>query len=228
MQFRKAVLFSFIISTFIFLVKSHADNMQSNDVFFSAPVVYSKTTMTNAPVGSIVFDPSVGVFYGLSQTGPASLTTSWVPFNSSVLSGVGSTASATGGSGHGSTNTKIRHFSNGTSSTAVAYVSDSVNGDTFTILSPGVYSIVSHDNHNVATTVYTGISRNSLNLTTSIISIPSTELLDLNASLGGSSYGTATWTGTLNAGDIIRAHTDGVPTATLPYLVRFFITKVSN
>lgn len=109
------------------------------------------------------------------------------------------------GNGAGSTNTKIRRFTTQmTSVGANVYADSAANGASFTINAPGIYSIVYGDGR-LATAANIGISLNSSQLTTSIISINIADRLGLTDSQinsGSSCVAVAR----LSAGDIVRPH----------------------
>lgn len=114
------------------------------------------------------------------------------------------------GNGHGSTNTVIRRWTNEieTLGTAITYINSAVNGDSFTINEPGIYSISYVDRETGGGAAF-GISRNSSQLTTSIVSINAADRLASTLAQSGAEDQTVSWTGYLAAGDVIRAHTDG-------------------
>lgn len=135
--------------------------------------------------------------------------------------------------GRGSTNTVIRRFTTIKTSigTAITYTDSATLGSTFTINESGVYSITTVEGGNVTNGhIYAGISKNSVNLTTSIAAVPNTERLSaygFNGTVGGSSFGTSTWTGPLAIGDVIRPHVMAEDPAVAADSM-FIITKVSN
>jgi hypothetical protein len=187
---------------------------------FAAPLVLDKSQIQNQlPFGSIIYDKATLSFQGLDNTG------AWVIF------GVSTTAPRSElivnqGSGHGSTNTTIRRFSNvvKNSGAGITYASSATLGDTFTINEAGVYSISYTDQNSAASTCF-GISVNSTQLTTSITGInASNQVMGTCASSGTESNVSATLA--LNAGDIIRAHTNGSPDMTAADN-KFRITKVN-
>lgn len=130
----------------------------------------------------------------------------------------------TTGAGHGSTNTKIRRIETAHTNLgkAISVTHSATAGTSFKINESGIYAIEYTEQHNALFAA--GISRNSAELTTSVGSLTASTLLGLsyNAADDGASV---SWTGWLNAGDIIRPHTDAAPAATTIF-VRFNITKV--
>lgn len=128
---------------------------------------------------------------------------------------------------HGSTNTKIRRFATTVESrgTAITYADSGTLGGSFTINEPGVYAIA-YSELRAGASCLMGISRNSTQLTTGINGITNADVLAISenaadhpAQCGGAFI--------LDAGDVIRAHTDGNPGSTDVY-VRFTITKLGD
>lgn len=133
---------------------------------------------------------------------------------------------AVGGSGHGSTNDKIRCFTSATSQgSGIEYSSDAVNGDSFTIMENGVYAISYTDSHSSAAAF--GVSVNSTELTTAIQSILSANhVVESESPAGG--VGCAAVSLVLVPGDVVRAHTEGTLSSANANFVKFRITKVSS
>jgi hypothetical protein len=128
------------------------------------------------------------------------------------------------GNGHGATNTKIRRFTNSTTTgTAITYTDSAANGATFTVNEAGVYAIAYTDRHSSA--AYFGISLNSASLTTSIASISTAERLV--SATAPSDAANCSATVKLAAGDVIRPHTDGSLTS-VTAMVQLVITQVSK
>jgi hypothetical protein len=194
------------------------------------------------------YDPTTGVFSlwpnaapsatnggaWVGKTGMGAQTTSGyfdvvVSENAAMVSAQNPRSSVriSNGNGFGSTNTKIRRFSTTVSSTgtAITYADSAADGATFIINESGVYA-VSYSDLNSGAGAKHGISVNSTQLTTSIASITNADILAVSVSATGSEA-TTSYTGIFNAGDVVRAHTDGTQDATSGG-VRFTITKVSN
>lgn len=130
--------------------------------------------------------------------------------------------------GMGSTNTKIRRFTTAVSNygTAITYADSAANGASFTINEDGVYAVTYNDAS--STQMDIGISLNSSQLTTSINSITITDALVKGGTGSASSGpGSTSWCGVLNAGDIIRAHSDGQTSGNTAFC-SFTITQVSR
>ena len=114
--------------------------------------------------------------------------------------------------GRGSTNTCIRRYTNTQVNTggAITYRDSSTLGSSFTVNVAGLYAIFVTDS-NPSSYVMTGISRNSVNLTSSILLLPAAERLavaEINLATGSfnEAVAQASWLGYLAAGDVIRPH----------------------
>lgn len=113
-----------------------------------------------------------------------------------------------GNTGHGSTNTKIRRFTNlTTTGTAMTATQSAANGDSITVNEEGIYSMAYLDKAGGGVE-QVGISKNSNELTTSFFSITqANQLGGIQASAGAN--GLATVITRLVPGDVIRGHTAG-------------------
>lgn len=110
--------------------------------------------------------------------------------------------------GYGSTNTFIRRFSTTVSSTGsdITYADSVTAGGSFTIVTKGLYSISYTDNFSSSADF--GLSLNSTQLTTNIVSITTADRLISERTIGGNAPAAVSWTGVLNANDVVRAHGD--------------------
>jgi len=112
--------------------------------------------------------------------------------------------------GYGSTNTRIRRFTTTVTNTGsdITYADSAANGASFTINTSGIYSISYSDSFTV--TGCLGISLNSSQLTTNVISITTADILDITSNNYGAGNwpDSAHWTGYLAATSVVRAHTD--------------------
>jgi hypothetical protein len=116
--------------------------------------------------------------------------------------------------GHGSTNNKIRRFTNSaTTGTDITYADSATLGATFTINTAGLYAI-SYADFCTAASAAIGISLNSSQLTTTIGIITTANRLLSVSTPTANLRGTLTVIARLAATDVIRAHTDGTPDAT--------------
>lgn len=126
--------------------------------------------------------------------------------------------------GYGSTNTKIRRYTNVVlnQGTDISYTDSAVLGALFTINTAGVYAI-SITEISVGATFF-GVSLNTVAPTTSIGGIAQTEVLAASGA-GAGVAGNASVVVYLPAGSLVRPHTDGAAsTGTLQF---FTITRVS-
>lgn len=121
----------------------------------------------------------------------------------------------TSGNGHGSTNTAIRRFSTieiQTNTQDVTYADSGTDGMSVTILRTGMYFIQYGDQLSSASAAL-GISIDSSQLTTSINSITSTDRAASVVATSNACRQVAV-VRRLNAGQIVRCHTDGTPNNT--------------
>lgn len=114
-----------------------------------------------------------------------------------------------GGTSFGSTATAIRCFTTilRISGPDIVYRSDSVNGDSFTIASDGIYAMQWVDAPVGDTNVHElGFSVNSTQLTTEPSSCALSTIITFALNTNSTTYVNASATWPLYAGDIIRAH----------------------
>ena len=134
----------------------------------------------------------------------------------------------TTGAGHGNpTNVAWRRFNSGTTiGTAITYLDTAADGAKLTINEDGVYAISYVDSAAAAVCIY-GISLNSAEPTTSIVSITAASRLGYTTSQSAGNGTQLGWTGILSAGDVIRPHDSTLCNSTAG-LERFQIVKVSD
>jgi hypothetical protein len=128
------------------------------------------------------------------------------------------------GNGHGSTNTKIRRFTNSVvTGTDITYADSAANGMSLTINVDGIYSISYTDGSNAAS--WFGISLNATG-TDNIFATTAAQRL-VSCENGAAIVGAENCSVTvrLSAGDVVRAHTDGDPTGTTDE-VQLTITQI--
>lgn len=117
------------------------------------------------------------------------------------------------GNGFGSTNTKIRRFTNSrkdTGGTIISYADSATNGMSVTVHMPGLYEIQYADSR-AATAQFFGISVNTSALATSIAALTYAQgYRAISNAPAGNRNTMCVATINLAAGDIIRAHTDGL------------------
>jgi hypothetical protein len=132
----------------------------------------------------------------------------------------------TTGNGHGSTNTKIRRFSTQVrnTGTSITYAENSATGASFTINEAGIYTISYHDRHTTLDNY--GISLNSSELTTNILSITAADILAQDV-LDSNGSGVSV-TVRLAKDDVIRPHTGGLVANATAANVWFHITQVAR
>lgn len=130
--------------------------------------------------------------------------------------------------GYGSTNTKIRRFTNTVTNTGsdITYADSAANGASFTINTTGKYAI-SHTDQFTTGGGHAGISINSNQLTTNIGSITASHIGATGYVANANETICAAVTLDLTAGDVVRAHTNGEAAGTLTNATQFTITRVA-
>lgn len=128
--------------------------------------------------------------------------------------------------GYGSTNTKIRRFTNVVTNQGsdITYADSAALGASFTINANGVYAITYVDVFSSAADC--GLSLNTTTPTTSISAISATESLSESTGASANFAVQCGWTGYLPQGSIVRPHTSGVSTGT-SHPQTFTITRVA-
>ena len=118
--------------------------------------------------------------------------------------------------GYGATNTKIRYFTNVTKSTDtgnfLTIANSSTNGFSITANKRCKVSVTFADNYSSAN--WLGLSLNSSQLTTNLTAITLSNRKAIACTSAASATNTASWTGVLEAGDVLRPHTDGASIGT--------------
>lgn len=124
---------------------------------------------------------------------------------------INSEAAVYQGNGNGSTNTTVRRFTSQVSNIGqdITYADSATLGGSFTVNKTGWYSIAYSDNGSGTGDI--GITINSTALTTGVSSITYAQGKRSNASFNGNTA-SCSWSGYLNAGDIIRAQFGGTMT----------------
>lgn len=133
------------------------------------------------------------------------------------------------GNGHGSTNTKIRRFTTTQSSagTAITYADSAANGASFTINTPGVYAITYADGYTAASQNF-GVSLNSSELTTNVVSITAASRLGMTTNSVANLSVALTVIARLTTNDVIRAHDGGSNNFTGAAESYFQIRKIAS
>jgi hypothetical protein len=129
--------------------------------------------------------------------------------------------------GYGSTNTKIRRFTTTVTNQGsdITYADSATLGATFTINTNGVYAI-SYSDSFTAPGGFLGLSLNSSQLTTSILTITVSTVLAITYCATNEST-IATVSAYFAAGDVIRPHTDGTAVGVYTQNLQFTITRVA-
>lgn len=132
-----------------------------------------------------------------------------------------------GAPGHGSTNNKIRRFNDVVKNvgSAITYADSATLGGSFTINENGIYAI-SYTDTRVAGACAVGLSKNTTLPTTVVNSLPFNQLIHYIATAEANEPGQVCATLVLSAGDVIRAHTDGLPNAGTDQKTRFYICQL--
>jgi len=133
------------------------------------------------------------------------------------------------GNDHGSTNTCIRRFTNIVEQigTDVTYTDSSVLGGKFVINTAGIYDISYTDSFGAVNAPF-GVTKNSASLTTSVSTVSVSTVLTRATADTAQSYYSTSWSGQLEVGDVIRAHTNGAANATSQARVHFSISKIGK
>lgn len=129
--------------------------------------------------------------------------------------------------GYGSTNTKIRRFTNvlSTQGTDITYADSATLGASFTVNVAGVYAVVYIDQFNVD--AFSGLSLNTTQPTVSIATISANELICAGYASSANAPASVTPTQYYAAGSVIRPHTQGAATGINTTNGIFTITRVS-
>lgn len=134
-----------------------------------------------------------------------------------------------GGNGHGSVNTAIRRWTGILVNVggAITLAQSATLGDSFTIAIPGMFEISYRDARSGSLCFY-GISKNSVDLATAIYSLSDASPQGLVNTTGGNYSTQLTRVLSLVPGDVIRAHSDGTPNATIYLYSYFSIRRIGN
>lgn len=130
------------------------------------------------------------------------------------------------GNGYGSTNTKIRRFTNTLTSTGsdITYADSAANGGSFTINATGVYAISYADLFSAASNM--GLSLNSAELTTGAQSITASSRIAFATTSAADRASAVAVTLKLTVGDVIRAHTQGDTESAAPARAELRIVRI--
>ena len=128
--------------------------------------------------------------------------------------------------GYGSTNNKIRRFTNTVRNSGpdITYADSASLGATFTINTTGMYSVHYNDQFNGG--AWMGLSLNSTQLTTDIFSITVANILSICVASASGNAAVASFSGYLTTGDVVRVHTNGTPSGATVAAAQFSIARV--
>ena len=128
--------------------------------------------------------------------------------------------------GYGSTNTVIRRFTNIVNNvgTDITYADSATLGATFTINTAGVYSASYNDSFVSGADM--GMSINSTQLTTNIVSITVTDRLIAATATSANILSCVSATFYAAAASVVRAHTDAAASGAAPIRTNFTIARV--
>jgi hypothetical protein len=134
------------------------------------------------------------------------------------------------GNGFGSTNTKIRRYSNNPEAvgSAITYADSSTNGASFTINENGMYFVLYNEQMSAATSREFGISRNSNQLTTSIGNITKAHRFAYMQPPAATTYNQVTAMIPCVVGDVIRPHNEGTGFTDADARTMFYIVKMDD
>ena len=128
--------------------------------------------------------------------------------------------------GYGSTNTKIRRFTNIVNNvgTDITYADSATLGGTFTINTAGVYSVAYGDQFTPVSWV--GLSINSTQLTSNVTGINVADILSLSFTPTADAPAVISATFYAAAASVVRAHTNAGVTGGNPTACQFTIARV--
>ena len=129
--------------------------------------------------------------------------------------------------GYGSTNTKIRRFTNVVTNqgTDITYADSATLGASFTINANGVYAVSYVDQFTVAEVV--GLSLNTTQPTVVLSGIPLAEVLNWTTTSASGSATATPWTRYLPSGSVVRPHNNSGITGINTNACQFTLTRVA-
>ena len=135
------------------------------------------------------------------------------------------------GNGFGSSSTKIRRFATIATYTGtdITINQSASNGDSFTLNTPGIYSIHYSDEGSTGAPAI-AISLNSAALTTDVSSLSQAETLVISSVGTGNARAMVSYTGRFAAGDVVRPHTNSGTAGfqSNGFGANFSITKIAD
>lgn len=189
----------------------------------SASVVYSTTARSNVAYRVIGLYRSTQATAGTWATSPSLIQ--GMGGNAYKALPISSMVRLNTANGYGSTNTKIRRFTNTVTNqgTDITYADSATLGASFTINTNGVYAISYSDNFNATGTA--GLTKDTATPTTNVYSCAAAEVIAMATTGSGNWLGCAAATLYLTAGTVVRPHTDGAASGI--YAAQFVISRVS-
>jgi len=163
-----------------------------------------------------------GVTYVYRATGTTWYPTTAVPFFPSMVR-------LNNPNGLGSTNTTIRRFLNVTTNqgTDITYADSATLGASFTINTTGVYAISYTDTAVNSVSTAMGLTLNCTQNSTTFEQITDNNVLLSGGVTTGPNFSTASFTGQITAGGVVRATIGGAGTNSYNKSVLFSITRVA-
>lgn len=143
----------------------------------------------------------------------------------------GSVIALFGGSGYGSTNTRIRRYTtiNRNIGKALSLAQSATLGDSITINKNGIYVARCSDQQTTAVSTRNGISLNSNQLSTDVDAITARNIVTGGFTSNTTYIGIGNYCTRplyLKAGDILRGHTGGQPDGTSTAFIRLEVVRV--
>ena len=188
--------------------------------------VGNATTLTNAPVIAKVLTGYVSGAGTVAATD--SILQAIQKLNGNAASAVAlSYVRVNTANGYGSTNNKIRRFTNTVNNVGsdITYADSATLGATFTINTAGVYSASFSDQYTGVQ--FVGLSINSTQLTTAVQSIAVADILSVATTVEANAPSVASATFYAAASSVVRAHTGGGTSGANTTLPQFTIARVA-
>lgn len=129
--------------------------------------------------------------------------------------------------GFGSTNTKIRRFSTTVTNTGtgITYADSAANGASFTCTEAGIYTFTYSDSSSTTDTI--GLSLNSSQLTTDLVSITAADRLVVASTAFVNAITSVTVTIRLAVNDVVRPHSGGTTAGALSACTTFTVQRIA-
>ena len=195
----------------------------------SAAVTSGGTGIQLAAGDYIDIRPTSGTVTPVGRTGPAFVNMVTIFLVPGTPTTPRSEITVDSGNGYGSTNTKVRRWSNIRQNIGanITYADSATLGGSFTINTQGVYAISYNDRDSSGDSII-GIVVNGSAATTNMNSVTYAQGARAQIDTGGANLaGAVSWTGVLNVNDVVWAQTDGGANSTTSQSM-FTITQVSG